>query len=200
MRLKLRGWITLSQYQREIGLGKSVAENILRCLSLSDTEVNKERPWYETRDALSALLEENRVTLLVPLMRGMKKNSEPPPWDYPERDWYYWVHAFASAYGWNMGTVADLEVDDAIALMQEIETERQLEREFEYSISEVAYPYDKASKKNRFKPMTRPGWMVVGTFTMKPKKRKILKAWIPVGNVIKVNSDEDQDTEHSASV
>lgn len=197
MRLRLKGWIELGQYQREIGARKNVAENILKSLRLSGMEMEG-HPWYETRDAFSALLEENRIRLLVPLMRGSKKATEPPPWDYPERDWYYWVHAFASAYGWQMQYVAELDIDDAVALMQEIETEKQLEREWDYQISEIAYPYDKASKKNRFKPMPRPGWMVIGTFTMKPKLRKIRRDWIPVGNVIKVN--EDQDTEHSAGV
>lgn len=189
MRLQLRNWVSLSQFQREIGTGKDVVKNIFRSLHLGGSELEG-HPWYEVRDALFSLLTDNRITLAVPILRSGKGGKE-QPWDYPERDWYYWLHLFASQYGWSAEYVAEMDIDDAVALVQEIELDRQMEKEWEYQISEVAYPYDSASKKQKFRPLTRPNWMVAGLLTLKPLLRKIPKVWIPEGLVIKVNAEED---------
>ena len=120
----------------------------------------------------------------------MKGNEETKiPWDYPERDWYYWVHLLASHYGWSIAHISEMDIDDALALLQEIEVEEQMQKEWEYQLSEIAYPYDSNSKASIFKPMDRPFWM---RKEAKAQKRKMLKKFMPNGYIIKVNTEEDE--------
>jgi len=68
---------------------------------------------------------------------------------------------------------------EAFAHIQEILTDRQLEQEFFYSLSEIAYPYNKATKKGEFKPMPRPYWMRPA---VRPTKTiRIKRNLLPVG-------------------
>jgi len=58
----------------------------------------------------------------------------------------------------------------------------QLDREFIYGLSEIAYHYDKNTKTRKFVPLPRPHWM---REKIQPvKKFPILKAMMPMGNII----------------
>jgi hypothetical protein len=107
----------------------------------------------------------------------IKKQS----WDYPHRIWYLWSNAFARAYGWTLDMIENLSLDDAIGLFQEIRFDEQMEREFYYGLSEVAYPYDKMTKKSEFHPMPRPDWMRP-TIEELPKVM-LEKFMLPIGRV-----------------
>lgn len=157
-----------------------------------DTKEWKTLPWYEVGEAFSSLLEENLVRIKLPLLRDVPNKQETPSWDYPEREWYFWVNTFASEYGWKIEDVGELDIDDAMALMQEIEVRRQLDKEWEHQLSETAYSYDAASKKSKFVPLPRPIWMQKA-HQFVTKLRKIPKKFIPPGVVIRVN-DEHKDT------
>ena len=105
--------------------------------------------------------------------------TEPSPdtpvtddWDYPNRTWYLYSHLIAGAYGWSLEQISVLCVGDALAIIQEIMSEKQLDREFQYSLSEIAYPYDAQTKKSKFTPLPRPHWM-------RPKIQPIQKFNIP---------------------
>jgi hypothetical protein len=74
-----------------------------------------------------------------------------------------------------------LEIENAFALMQEISTERQLQREWEHSLSERSVVFDAQTKKARFVPLERPVWMQAEI--KKPGKIKVPKSMMPVGPI-----------------
>ena len=191
----------LSNIRRELSRNQSVPTNILSAISLADSSTNYEGlPWSETGEVFLSLLQKNEITIQFPILKSMKggKDDRGVPWDYPERDWYYWVHLLAYHYGWTLDYIAELDIDDALALLQEIEVESQIEKEWEYQISEIAYPYDPGTKKSVFKPLGRPQWMRREAVV---QKRRILKAHLPIGVIIKVNQeDENKTTEHPTGV
>jgi hypothetical protein len=109
-----------------------------------------------------------------------KKEDE--PWDYEGRQWHLYSHILAKTYGWTLDYISQLQVHEAIAKIQEILTDEQLEHEFYYGLSEIAYPYDSSTKKSSFKPLDRPSWM-------RPKAKeiprfKIPKSIMPMGVVV----------------
>jgi len=75
-----------------------------------------------------------------------------------------------------------------LALIQEILTDDQLEKEFAHSLSEVAYEYSSQTKKSHKVPLDRPVWMRP-KFIKAEKKIKIPANLIPIGNTINL-SDE----------
>jgi hypothetical protein len=118
----------------------------------------------------------------LPLTSPTKETFKDEPWSYDGRMWHIYSHILASAYGWTLEYISQLQVEEALAKIQEVLTETQLEHEFYYGLSEMAYPYDKNSKKSIFKPMDRPHWMRP---TLQPIPRfKIAKSVMPVGNIV----------------
>ena len=139
-------------------------------------------PWFEVAAAYIEISAINVPRYAFPLLKA-KVEEEKVAWDYDGRTWYIWSHALASEYGWNLEYIAELDIDDAIALLQEIIVKDQLEKEFEYGLSEIAYVYDSNSGKSKFQPMGRPGWMeMLSAGTL--KKVKFHKSMLPVGNVV----------------
>lgn len=113
------------------------------------------------------------------------KKDEKPSWEYDGRVWHFYSHLLASAYGWSLEYISHLHPVEAIAKIQEILTDRQLEQEFYYGLSEIAYPYNSSTKQNNYKPLERPYWMRT---KMQPiPKFKIPASMIPPGVVIADN-------------
>ena len=159
-------------------------EKVYAYLSASlDVPVKKleKQSWEST--VLSLVKESAKFTPNheLPLLKDAPKDGDKKvAWDYPGRTWVYYSHLLARAYGWTAEYIANLGVDEALAYLQEILTDDHLDREFEYSLSEIAYPYNKATKTSKFKPMSRPYWMKL---TVQPvKKIKMLRSSLPVGN------------------
>ena len=187
-RLKLKNWLLLSSYRKKIAQRQDVVDNILASVALSDKETDYGvLPWYQTQAALHSLSEANLISIKFPILNKIERNwNEKLPWDYPERDWYYWAHLLASKYGWLLEYIAELDIDDAVALLQESEVEDQLVKEWEYQLSEIAYPYDKSTKKSKFKPLSRPHWMQIPIVVA--KLRRMPANLMPVG-IVKMNED-----------
>lgn len=97
-------------------------------------------------------------------------------WSYPQRTWNLYSHMLCKTYGWDLEYVAQLDVFDALAHIQEIITDDQLEKEFYYGLSENAYSYDPRTKKSKFIPLPRPHWM-------RKKARPIQKFIIPASMI-----------------
>lgn len=121
----------------------------------------------------------------LPLTSPTSEKYKEEPWNYEGRIWHVYSHLLASNYGWSLEYISQLQVQEALATIQEILVDTQLEHEFYYGLSEIAYPYDKNTKKSIFKPLDRPHWM-------RPKAQpiprfKIPKAVMPMGNVIMDN-------------
>jgi hypothetical protein len=121
----------------------------------------------------------------IPLLSSStSKDGESPSWDYDGRTRIYMTHTLAKAYGWAVEYIENLDLDYALSLLQEIWTDEHLEREFSYSLSEIAYPYNPSSKKSTFKPMSRPYWMLAKVKAI--KTFQIPKTLMPAG----VSNDE----------
>lgn len=118
------------------------------------------------------------------MLSGNDKNED-VPWDYEGRTWYVWANLLAETYGWDLEYVANLEIEDAVSLVQEVFVNRQLEKEWEWDLSEKSVSYNEKTKTAKHIPLQRPSWMRVRA--KPPKKVKILKSMMPVGNIIDIS-------------
>lgn len=116
----------------------------------------------------------------LPIIKRAPQAGKPVDWDYDNRGWSFYSHILARAYGWTLEYIGDLEVTEALAHIQEILTDEQLEHEFTHSLSEMAYSYNKSSKKSEFRPMKRPYWMTP-TIPKTIKRIKMRKDMLPQG-------------------
>lgn len=130
-----------------------------------------------------------KIPILLPASSRKKEKETVIGWEYEGRDSYYYSHLLAYNYGWKLQYIEKLDVDTALAHIQEILTEKQLEREFLWSMSEIAYPYNSSTQQSKFSPLTRPYFM--GEVAKEIKKIRVLKEMIPVG-VIKNESGMDK--------
>ena len=203
-RKRLKEWVILDDLRIEIiknfkdNQPKPFADNTIRYVSIAyDIEDNKmlsELPWFEIAYAYAKATVTNRPTINLPMIMYSEKKSDVLEkkynWEYFGRTWYFFLHSLSSAYGWSIETVENLDVDDALALIQEILIDEQMDKEFQYSLSEIAYPYDDARKLNVFRPMERPLWMREVVKVLAPKKIKIRKDMMPMGLVIGSPKDD----------
>jgi len=203
-RPKLQKWLAIEKLRDKViesankkddsGFVSGIYAFLLALVSVSEDELDT-ASWYEVLDAYYLSSLENAVHLDLSIIHSSKKEHEnglPDVWEYDERVWYSWVHLLAKSYGWNVEYIAQLDVDDALALVQEISLEEQFDKEWSYSLSEVAYEYDTASKKSKLRTLPRPSWMNVATQAVKEKIESgqttrqvhIPKSFIPPGIVV----------------
>ena len=190
-RAKLRLWFDLEDLRSKLkeaaeeGDSRAVSSLICSYLSVaSDEEVEtfQNAGWEEVAMAFAEISVLNSTRKQFPLFSY--KSEEPTElvsWEYEGRTWYLWVHTLAKAYGWTEEYISELEIETGLALIQETMVEDQLRREWEWSLTELAYPYNKVTKTSKFSPLPRPGWM--GRIVEEPKKTKLVKAWLPIGNI-----------------
>jgi hypothetical protein len=146
--------------------------------------------WNEVIEVFSIVSQINSPQLDFPILVESKKRQEKLPWEYKGRDWYFWLNLFATSYGWDSDTVSILDIDTAIGLYQELQIDSQLDREWWWGLSEISYPYNSSTKKSEFKALERPDWMK--PIAQAPKKVKIHKDMMPLGNVINLDEEEMQ--------
>jgi len=192
MRLKFREWIQLDEIKHKIddeaeaGHWQKIPDLIFSFITTCGYEVG-DPPWMEVRELFAQAASENQPRINFPIFSSKEKGKK-NAWDYEGRTWYFWLNTFASKYGWTPDVVRELDLDDAIALYQEILVDDQHEKEWQWGLSEIAYPYSKSTKKQSFKPLGRPDWMVIHSSSQPMKTVKIPKSAMPVGVVI--NLDE----------
>lgn len=135
----------------------------------------------EILSAYVELSELNSYAIDIPMTKTRtierQKNS---PWDYDGRVLVLWVHILASAYRWSLAEIHNLWPEEAAAYIEEILVDDQLRREWEHSLSTLAYKYDKKGK-GTYTPLSRPDWM---RRSGEPKPTKIPRRLIPVGTII----------------
>lgn len=152
--------------------------------SISLPRINwEEVPWIEIAQAQNAVVILNNVTKDFPILRGSGQEEKVQPWEYDGRSWYFWLNLFASNYGWNESTIAEMEVDTAIGLYQEITISDQMRQEWEWGLSEVSYSYNSSTKQSEFRSLPRPDWMK----PIIPKELPVIrmrKDMLPMGNII----------------
>ena len=197
-RLPLRGWSKLDDIRQRTkeaadnGFSSAIPYLIYEFIDTTMLiRTSKKAPWYKTVALYAKAIEANQPTKKFPMLSTKAKNNE-MPWEYLGRTWYFWVNTFAERYGWSEKEIAKLDIDDAIGLYEEILVDEQLEKEWSWSLSEISYQYNKSTKKSKYVPLERPDWMkpIIGKKKPLPKT-KILRAFMPKGNVIQLSPDED---------
>ena len=137
---------------------------------------------WETTLLLFSLASSKSVPLVaIPLLKPNKEKEEKAAWDYDGRGYAMYVHIIASTYGWTQKYINNLDVDIALALVQEIITDEQLDREFQWSMSDKNYIYNSSTKTSKANPLERPYFMKVEV--QAPKKILIPKSMMPQGLV-----------------
>lgn len=133
---------------------------------------------------------ENPPAALVPppkpknsKVKDPRKQDKNGRWEYPGEYMAEWIDYFARTYGWSLNAILNLDIDVAGYLLQEIFLDQQLKKEWEYNLSELAYPYDSQTKKSTHKPLQRPYWMN-DAVDMEIKKTKLIRAMLPMGEII----------------
>lgn len=167
-----------------------------KILAYLSAALNLKQEDLEKRDWLTCMKLFNQALarspkIDVPIIKNAPKDGKDADWDYPGRSVYHYTHILASAYGWDAEYIANLEVQEAMALIQEIMTDKHLDEEFLYSLSEIAYPYNKSTKKHNFKPLVRPYWMRPIAPPM-PKKVRMRRDMLPVGRIVDISGLPDQ--------
>jgi hypothetical protein len=152
-------------------------------------ELFNQETWLEAFTRMIRVESENLVPGAdqLAILRS-PSGGKPVMWDHPNRPVIIWTHIFASAYGWSSEYTMNLWPEEALALLQEIIADEQQQREFLHSLSEIAYPYDKGSKKNRFKPLSRPAWMAVPGRERTVRMRRDM---LPVGTILRDPGRDD---------
>lgn len=193
-RARLGKYLDLYEINRSLGEAANrrdtggIADSLYEYLSSSNPDLARDlfdsAPWFEvTRayrsiDELNALPQAERFAILTKY--SSDEDGKPPPWDYPGRLKITYLHIIASVYGWSQDQIFNMWPEDAIACVQEIMVDEQLEREFLHAHAEVSYGWNKATKKTTFQQLERPAWMVLGNaIEQERKRREIQKEVIP---------------------
>lgn len=137
--------------------------------------------------AYTRLAAMNGLRWLLPFMKASAPPGTPPAYDYPGRVYAWWVHKLASRYGWTRPEIEVLWPEEAACYLQEIFVAEYDEADERRSLSEMAYSYNKQTKKATFKPLPRPNWMVVRV----DKPRRIRRDMMPVGVIIDLSGRTD---------
>lgn len=184
---KFKKWIHLESQKEKIIKAVRDGADFPSCLfSYLSTALNVNSKWYERADWMKAielfyLVLSKSPKIELPLVTPTDEKNKEEPWHYDGRLWHLYSHMLAKEYGWDLEYISALQVSEALAKIQEIITDEQLDREFQYGLSEMAYSYDKRTKKSRYNPMPRPHWMRA---KIKPIERFLIPAYmLPVGNV-----------------
>jgi hypothetical protein len=191
-RLKLRKWIELSVLKEQITIAvdtksaEMLADAICKFVSTAicvPEETIQNADWKDVALAFSSCIEENEIDRTIPLFKYNEKQDE-EVWEYPGRGWYVWWHKFSKEFGWTSDIIAELDVDDAFKLLQEMLLSEQLEREWQWSLSEKSSGYDENTKKGKYIELPRPSWMAKPK-REQPKVIQIPRSLLPVGNVVR---------------
>lgn len=189
-RYRLEKWLKLSDIHSKIqeaadtknfdgvsdGLIEYVSAAIGKCPELT---------WIDFYFLYADIVSKNNIDNKYPILKPSEKKYEKKPWEYFGRSKYFWIHTLSKEFGWTTEYILNLDINDAIALLQEIEINEQLDREFWWDLSEVAYSYDPNTKTSKHNPLQRPVWMVESPVIkyMERKRGKPPVDWMPVGNV-----------------
>jgi hypothetical protein len=181
---KLKKWFELenirSLIQKEAEQDRNVSSLICSYL---DTAICRLR-W----DKLSWVTVVNDYAFALNIHRPKKKypifsvsDDEESSKSVSDNSWYMWATLFADKFGWDLEYIAELDIDDAISLIQEILYSEQIRKEWEWGLSEKSTSYDKKTGKGKFVPYKRPKWMETEKELKPARPVKILKSMLPVG-------------------
>lgn len=144
--------------------------------------------WEEVVKAFYRVVEVTQCQISLPILSPNQVEHKEEPWHYADRDWHLYVHLLAKNYGWSTEYIANLSVEDALAKIQEILIDEQLNKEFLWTMSDKSSYYDDKSKTTKMNPLPRPQWMHKHIDPSKELKiTKIPVGMLPAGNGITQN-------------
>ncbi len=162
---RLKKWIELETYKEKIlkaAGGGDLPRWILSYLSAAFWGINpkyfEQASWIKLVSAFYLILSQS-PKLELPITTPSDEKQKEEDWSYDGRTWHLYSHMLAKNYGWDLEYISCLHVEEALAKIQEIVVDEQLDREFYYGLSEAAYTYDSHSKVSKFNPLPRPHWM-----------------------------------------
>ena len=143
----------------------AMSDSLFRYFSVATSgelklDVFHKAAWYEILNAFISIATMNLIDGEFAILQYARSDLLPVPWNHPERLRISWIHILAKAYNWVKKDIENLWIEEAIGFIQEIEADEQAQRDFIHSLSEVAYPYSEATKKNKYVPLQKPLWMV----------------------------------------
>lgn len=191
---KLRKWLELETIRDNITKAvempdeqaKLVCQYISTALSIDRDELLM-LSWRELAEAYVELRTANTVLLNIPFIKYPPENDNKASWDYETRNWWGLCHLIVKAFGWSIEYVSEMDVSDAMHIVQEIMIDDQLSKEWEWLLSERAVKYNENTKKSEPNPLPRPAWM--NPVPQIPKTIKIRKDFLPVGAIVRANKD-----------
>ncbi len=203
-RSRLGKHLTLSKVRETLvkavkaGDGGAIADSLYEYLTTSipilDRGNYESAPWFEIIVAFAAIQALNFIPDVdqYAILQNYEDDDKGSavPWDYPGRGGVVWKHMLAATYGWTIEDIDSLWPETAVELLMEIISDEVQSREFTYHLSEVAYEYDKTTKKSRYRPLKRPPWMVLGSEKTKEERKKSLltklrRDTLPMGEIVK---------------
>jgi len=196
-RLPLRGWARLEGIKRKLDEALEVKsiDTYFDGLVAFIEEVShgsgvdwETVPWLEFLDVYNRAIVLNSPNLKFPMLEGASEGDKSLPWEYDGRSWYFWYNLFAKNYGWTEDVVGAMDIDDAIGLYQEILIDQQLDHEWEWGLTEIAYPYDSNTKKSKFSPLPRPNWMKPNVVPKVLPVVRMKASHLPMGNIVDVSN------------
>lgn len=195
-RAKFRKWLKLEDIRLQIKEASDKQDNSkvteLICSYLSDALCSgdwESLPWEEVFYEFAYCTDLHSPKVKHKIFNNSSENKS--NFKINESSWFMWSHLIAKAYGWKLEYIAQLDIDDAMGFIQEIFFEDQLEREWEWALSEKSVHYDANTKKSKFKPLDRPNWMKPEVEIKEPKVERIPIEMIPSGVIMKWDGTTD---------
>jgi len=161
-RVKFRDWLTLEDIRSQVKEAADQGENdkvsSLLCSYLSAALCHGnwgKLPWEDVLNEYAFA-----VNLHTPSrdFRIFSVDAKKKAFRINDSSWYSWSSVLAVAYGWDLKYIAELDIDDAISLIQEVLYDEQLQKEWEWTLSEKSVSYDERGE-GKFNPLDRPQWM-----------------------------------------
>jgi hypothetical protein len=182
---RFRKWIELENLKQEIIKatdGGNFPEKLLEFLSVAlwglDKKYFEQANWMLIVQSFYGCISLSPKVEL-PITTPTSEEHKDEDWNYPQRTWNLYSHMLAKNYGWDLEYISQLDVFEALAHIQEIIIDDQLNREFHYGLSEAAYSYDQRTKTSKYNPLPRPHWM---RKKIQPIKKFLIPAYMmPVG-------------------
>jgi hypothetical protein len=106
----------------------------------------------------------------------MEEEKDPAyqPVDFTGRPLTRVIHALAQHYGWPIEQIINLPREVAMAHLQECVLADRREKEWAYSLSEVAWEYDKGAGVSRYRPLPDIPWEK--GIPMRPREEDVIPA------------------------
>lgn len=195
-RAKFRKWVELEDIRSEIRVAADKQDNRkvsdLICSYLSAALCSGdwlELPWTEVLYDYAFCVDLHSAKRDHKIFE--KGSSKEDIFRINKSGWFPWSHMIAKEYGWSLEYIAELDIDDAIGFIQEILYSEQLNREWEWALSEKSVHYDPNTKTSKFKPLDRPEWLKERKEIKEPEKIKIPTDMIPSGVIMRWDGTTD---------